>query len=80
MTGGVSMNRSVAGHLRRIIGKDIEVHPLSPYLPVLGAAHLLLKEIQEGRNMPPVDFSKILAEQGEKDYANNEGSNAQIPE
>ena len=68
MTGGVSMNRSVAGHLRQIIGKDIEAHPLSPYLPVLGAAHLLLKEIQEGRSMAPVDMSKILAEQGEKEY------------
>ena len=68
MTGGVSMNRSVVGHLQRIIGKEIEVHPLSPHLPVLGAAHLLLKEIMGGRTMPVMDMGKILAEQGEKVY------------
>ncbi len=68
MSGGVSLNQSVVGHLQRIIGKDIEVHPLSPQLPVLGAAHLLLKEIEGGRSMPAMDMSKILAEQGEKVY------------
>jgi len=68
MTGGVSMNRSVVGHLQRIIGKEIEVHPLSFHMPVLGAARLLLREISGGRTMPAVDLEKILAEQGEKEY------------
>lgn len=68
MTGGVSMNRSVAGHLKEIIGKEIAVHPLSHHLPVIGAASLLLKELSEGRTMPAVDMGKILAEQGEKEY------------
>ncbi|MFO7671154.1 MAG: acyl-CoA dehydratase activase [Bacteroidales bacterium] len=68
MTGGVSLNRSVLGHLQRILGKEIEVHPLSPQLPVIGAASLLLKEIREGRSMPAVDMGKILAEKGEKEY------------
>ena len=68
MTGGVSMNRSVVGHLQRIIGKEIGTHPLSPQLPVLGAAHLLRKEILAGRSMPVMDMGKILAEQGEKVY------------
>ena len=68
MSGGVSMNRAVVGHLQRIIGENIELHPLSLHLPVLGAAHLLLNEIQSGRSMPPMDMAKILAEQGEKEY------------
>ena len=68
MTGGVSMNRSVVGHLQRIIGKEIAVHPLSHHMPVLGAAFLLLREISGGRTMPAVDMGKILAEQGEKEY------------
>ncbi len=68
MTGGVAMNRSVVGHLQEIIGQKIEVHSLSSYFPVLGAAHLLLKEIKAGRSMPDVNMAKILEEQGEKDY------------
>ena len=68
MTGGVSLNRSVLKHLKDMIGKEIAFHPLSHHLPALGAAILLLEEIKEGKTMPLMDFSKILAEQGEKEY------------
>lgn len=68
MTGGVSLNRSVLTHLKTIIGKEIEFHSLSHHLPALGAAFLLLEEIAGGKTMPQMDFSKILAEKGEKEY------------
>jgi len=68
MTGGVSRNRSVLGHLQGILGKEIESNSLSHHLPAIGAAALLQEEISRGKTMPPMDFSKIIAEQGEKDY------------
>jgi activator of 2-hydroxyglutaryl-CoA dehydratase len=58
MSGGVSRNQSVVRHLQRIIGKEILIHPLSEHWPALGAAYLMLKELQtdkasyQGRSLP----------------------------
>jgi len=56
MSGGVSRNQSVVRHLQRIIGKEILIHPLSEHWPALGAAHLLRKELQDGKKAASVDL------------------------
>jgi len=68
MSGGVSKNQSVVRHLQRIIGKEITVHPHSEHLPVLGAAHLLLKEIEAGKKLPAPDLTEIVVHQEALDY------------
>jgi predicted CoA-substrate-specific enzyme activase len=68
MTGGVSRNRSVVRHLQRILGKEIRIHPQSHYLPAIGAAQLLLREINQGKEAPGMGSVEILADQGKKDY------------
>jgi len=68
MSGGVSKNQSVVRHLQRIIGKEIAIHPLSEHLPAIGAAHLLLKEIEAGKELPAPDLSDIVVHQESLDY------------
>ncbi|MEN8201844.1 MAG: acyl-CoA dehydratase activase [Bacteroidota bacterium] len=68
MSGGVSKNQSVVRHLQRIIAKEITVHPRSEYLPAIGAAHLLLKEIVAGKELPAPDLSEIVVHQEALDY------------
>ena len=68
MTGGVSRNRSVVRHLQRILGKEIQIHTQSHHMPAIGAAYLLLKEINQGKEIPRPGSLDMLADQGEKDY------------
>ncbi|MEN8155432.1 MAG: acyl-CoA dehydratase activase [Bacteroidota bacterium] len=68
MTGGVSRNRSVVRHLQRILGKEIGVHAQSHHMPALGAACLLLKELETGVATGGVDRLEILAEPKGKDH------------
>ncbi|MCK4749985.1 MAG: hypothetical protein KAT15_23180, partial [Bacteroidales bacterium] len=68
MSGGVSKNRSVVRHLQRIIGKEIRIHPWSHHLPALGAAQLLRKEIQTGKEPTGIDPQQILVDHGALDY------------
>jgi activator of 2-hydroxyglutaryl-CoA dehydratase len=58
----------VVRHLQRIIGKEILIHPLSEHWPALGAAYLMLKELQTDKPPTRVDLSRLLAEQGSLDY------------
>ncbi len=68
MTGGVSRNRSVVGHLEEILGEEIRIHPHSQHLPAIGASSLLLESILKGREPQPLSLREILPEQGTKDY------------
>ena len=68
MTGGVSKNRSVVRHLQRILGKEIKIHPNSHHLPAIGAASLLLKEIQRGRVTAAHNLENILKDHGKLEY------------
>jgi len=68
MSGGVSKNRSVIRHLQRIIGNKIQVHPHSHHLPVIGAASLLLKQMETSKEKQSINLTNILVEKGELDY------------
>jgi len=72
MTGGVSRNRSVVKHLQRIVGKEIEVHPNSHLFPAMGAAGLLLRELQGRAREEPADVmikpNEIVREKGTLHY------------
>jgi predicted CoA-substrate-specific enzyme activase len=68
MSGGVSRNQSVVRHLQRIIGKDLFVHPYSEHFPALGAAHLLLKELKAGLELPAPDLSELVVHKNSLDY------------
>ncbi|MFH0759498.1 MAG: acyl-CoA dehydratase activase [Bacteroidota bacterium] len=68
MTGGVSRNRSVVRHLQRILGKEIIIHPQSHHFPAIGAANILLAEIESGRGIRSTDIHDILADQGGKEF------------
>ena len=68
MSGGVSKNRSVIRHLQRIIGKEIGVHPHAHHLPAIGAARLLWKELEAGKNPLPIDLSSMVADHGALEY------------
>ncbi len=57
MTGGVSRNRSVVRHLQRIMGKEITIHPQSHHFPAIGAAYLLLAEIESGLGIGKYRYS-----------------------
>ena len=68
MSGGVSKNRSVIRHLQRIIGKEIGVHPHAHHLPAIGAARLLWKEQEAGKNPGSIDLANIVADHEELEY------------
>ncbi len=67
MTGGVAMNRSVVSHLQRMIGKEIQVHPLSHLFPALGAARLFLED-GPYKDTVAADPEDILAPLSERQY------------
>jgi len=68
MTGGVSKNRSVVRHLQRIIRKELKIHPQSHLFPAIGAASLLLREVQVGNRKPGGRPEKILRDNDKLHY------------
>jgi len=68
MTGGVSRNRSVVGHLEKITGMKIHVYAHSHQFPVIGAARLVWKE-STGKHASPEPLSlDVLREKSSKVY------------
>jgi len=68
MSGGVAKNHSGVRPLQRIIGKEIEVQPLSYLLPAIGAARLLWKNLEKDKSLRPIDLKNMVPDHGKLEY------------
>ncbi|HAK47082.1 MAG TPA: CoA activase [Spirochaeta sp.] len=65
-TGGVAVNKAVAGHLENILGHEIEVHEFSHLIGAVGAVQLFMQE-----PVSDIDYSSESIHEGEnskRDY------------